>query len=201
MQAELELRKRWRNEQFRADHQSHLDALLVHKRLEGKIDLRGLVVGLDGGSSSLIHADFQNAVIDGLDLSQGAFSCGFRATAATNCCFAQTFFDTCRFKGARFSRCSFDSAQFDSPTFDDAQFVACSFEQTRFYGRGMMEYGGRRITFEDCVFKSALFENLQLRACRFRNCIFENVAFKRCILPGTRFEGREPEPSAFAGCQ
>jgi len=198
--SEDQFKRRWFSDQFRAENQTRLDSLFVRKSLQGKIDLRGLVVGLDGALPSLVHADLTGALVEGVDLSHSAFSCPFRAVRANNCTFAQCLFDTCWFKGAKFDHCTFDSASLESPILDDSQFQACSFERTRIFGKGSKEYGGRRVIFERCIFRSALFQNLQLRACRFNDCIFQDTIFKKSILAGTKFEGGEPERSAFVNC-
>jgi uncharacterized protein YjbI with pentapeptide repeats len=196
----IEYSKRWLNPQFLSDAQGILSAVFISRDAVHDIDLRGLVIGLDGAPESLPLADFQDVKLDRVDLSYGRFSCAFSRAQFRDTKFEHAFFDTCRYKGANFSTCCFTDAYISSPLLDNAIFTDCSFMGTKIKGRGINEYGGRRIMFERCKFADALLFNLQLRGCTFRHCTFTNTIFKGCLMTNLKFEGQAPVEAAFVSC-
>jgi len=198
---ELNISKRWYDPGFFRDAESLIDAVFSRKSAGAPVDLRGIIVGMDGALPRLLTADFQDLHGDGIDASGCKVSCSFSRARIGNSKFENSLFDTCRFKEAEFDHTSFDAAKFDSPTFDDAKFVQCSFVGAKITGRRLQEYGGRRFVFEGCDFRLAIFRNLQMRACVFRNCKFEGVAFSKCLMVGVRFEGEVPPDGSMVDCK
>lgn len=199
--AENDIYKRWGHPEFLQQVTSTLAAIFLEKSTNVPVDLRGVVVGLDGALPQLLHADFQNLQAAQIDASRCRVSCSFSRARIEKSRFDAAVFDTCRFKESAFDQTSFNAAKFDSPILDDAIFRGCSFQESRIVGRGLKEYGGRRIVFEKCNFQNACFCNVQLRACSFRECVWDNVVFENCILVGIKFEGTQPLDGSFVGCE
>ena len=197
---EQNILKRWSDAGFIAQVSPALEAVFSAKSTRGPVDLRGVVVGLDGALPRLLRADLQDLHAAELDASQSKFSCSFSRARIERSSFEKSRFDTCRFKETMFDATSFEGSKVDSPTLDDARFVGCLFAKSRLTGRGHREYGGRRAVFEKCDFRDVLFRNLSLRACTFRECVFEGTVFEKCILAGVKFEGTQPLPGCFIDC-
>lgn len=197
----LQAAQRWGDDAFLNEVRGALYAVFVDKRCEEAVDLRGIVVGLDGAIDPLINANLQDTVLAGPDLSYARLSCSLNGANVRETQFRKAMFDTCRFMGARFERCSFEGARLNSPTLDDAAFLDCTFDKGQIRGRGWNEYGGRRILFEGCTFRGTVFQNLQLRACKFRRCAFHNTTFKKCILAGVSFVESSPNAATFVECE
>lgn len=194
---DTELSKRWSGSKHLSDMAETLRAIFFVRTPVQDVDLRGIVIGLDGAPAMLSQADFQDVHLKHVDLSYGQFSCAFSRAFIEKGIFVHTEFDTCRLKEAHFDLCAFDEALLNSVTLDDAIFTECSFTRTRFKGRGLNEYGGRRVVFDRCDFTEAKLQNLQLRACTFRQCIFKGTLFKNCLMVGIKFEGQEPVRESF----
>jgi uncharacterized protein YjbI with pentapeptide repeats len=195
-----EYSKRWSDPKFLSRMGKVFTSIFVSRTPVEGADLRGLIVGLDGAPSALLAADFQDVNLENVDLSYSSLSCAFSRACIQESKFCKAVFDTCRLKGARFRSCVFVSARFDGPTLDDSVFLDCSFTQANLVGRGLNEYGGRRVVFERCDFKKSLLENLQLRACVFRDCSFETTTFRKCLMVGVKFEGTMPAENSFVSC-
>jgi len=195
-----ELQDRWRDAEFVASVRPTLDDVFVRKTASATVDLRGVVVGLDGALPGLVGADLQGVHLRGVDFSFARLSCSMVRGCFDGCLFHSAIFDTCRMTAARFVESWFDEATLDSPWMDDAVFHRCSFAGGRLSGRGMREFGGRRALFEDCDFTGAKLKNMAFRACRFINCRFEGAVFVRCMLVGVKFENGSPARGALSGC-
>jgi uncharacterized protein YjbI with pentapeptide repeats len=193
--------QRWRDPQFVAEIGPLVRALLLGRGLPANTDLRGIVVGLDGAWPELLHTGFAGANLAEIDASYGSFSCSFAQAKVTKCRFDEAVFDTCRFQKADFTECSFIQANLDSPSLDDAIFRQCRFEDARITGRRIKEYGGRRVSFINCIFKNAVIQNVQFRATTFQNCTFEVTQFRKCFMAGVKFQGGVPITEAFQNCE
>jgi fluoroquinolone resistance protein len=186
---QLELRERWKSEEFRGSVQPALDALFELRKYQGPVDLRGLSVG--ASPKHVLHqVNFVGTEISRVDFSSGSFSMSLSDAVLREVSFAEAEFDGCTFVKTQAVGCSFDGAVMMA-YLDDARFEACSFKETRIRSRGrrlILEFGGKRTVFERCVFQGAVFERVLLRAARFRNCVFERCEFTQCDLSGARFE-------------
>lgn len=194
-------KKRWTDAEFLRQIAPVLSAVFIGKLTSAAVDLRGVIVGLDGALPQLLQADFQDFRGTEIDLSECKTSCAFSRAQVTKSKFIGSLFDTCRFKDAEFELCSFDKARFESPSFDDTKFRQCSFVGARVAGRRMQEYGGRRAIFERCDFRQTVFRNLQLRACVFRDCRFDGAFFTKCLMVGLKFEGERPSDQSLTDCR
>jgi uncharacterized protein YjbI with pentapeptide repeats len=192
---------RWLDDVFVETTSPLLRDLVLNKQPSNGLDLRGLVVGLDGEISMLMHRDFQETVLRDSDLSFGKFSCPFSHCQWSGVRLESVKFDTCRFKGASFTKCDFLQSQIRSPVLDDCLFTDCIFDGVEFSGRGAREYGGKRINFVRCRFLNTSFRNLQLRAGRFMECDFSKTLFDDCILTGSSFCGSVPSIDEFKTCE
>ncbi len=191
--------ERWLNPNFLSKIEESLKSIFVLNEPNKDLDLRGLIVGLDGAPAALLSVGLVDSRLKNINFSQARFGCPFGGAHIEDSNFDNSFFDTCRFKSANFTSCSFSKARIDSPTFDDAVFLNCSFSDAKITSRGFNEYGGRRTVFERCNFDRAKLENLQLRACTFRECSFEQTIFKKCLMVGVKFEGQTPSDDCFVG--
>jgi len=195
-----ESQDRWRDAAFLASMQPTLSDVFLRKTASVGVDLRGIVVGLDGSLPELVGADLQTAHLRGVDFSFARLSCSMVRGSFDGCSFHGALFDTCRMASARFVESRFDGTTLDSPWLDDAVFHRCSFGSANVSGRGVQEFGAKRALFEDCDFTGATVKNLVFRACRFINCRFEGAAFLRSMLVGVKFERGSPPRGAFSGC-
>lgn len=192
-----ELSKRWSESKHLSEMTEMLKAIFLARTPVHDVDLRGIVIGMDGTPEILSKADFQDTRLRNADLSHGRYSCAFSRAFVEEGVFVQAVFDTCRLKEAHFVSCTFDEALLNSSTLNDAIFTECSFIRTKIKGRGSNEYGGKRAVFDRCDFTEALLQNLQFRACTFRQCIFDGAIFKKCLMVGVKFEGEEPAQESF----
>lgn len=199
--AQREVVRRWLDSDFLRQIEPALSMVFVNKTVAEPLDVRGITIGLDGAPPNFVNADFQDLVATNLDASSCRVSCAFNRARISNSRFESGEFDTCRFKSAHFDLTVFDAAKLDSPVLDDAAFTRCSFVGTRIQGRRIQEFGGRRVTFDQCDFRDAVFRNLQLRACTFKNCGFEGVRFEKCLIVGVKFEGGRPADNSFIACE
>jgi uncharacterized protein YjbI with pentapeptide repeats len=197
----MSIEERWSDPAFLSQMGETLNSLFQLKKPPQNLDLRGIIVNLDGAPPSLCYVGFADLALEKADASGGRFSCPFANARISETSFNRTFFDTCWLQKAQFRRCTFDQACLDSCMFNDALFTDCSFVDAKVKGRGFNEYGGRRAVFERCNFTGTLFQNLQLRACSFRDCVFEKAIFKKCIAVGLKFEGSSPAETSFVSCQ
>ncbi len=195
-----EVTKRWNDVSFVADAKAALERVLVAKQAATAVDLRGIKIGLDGVPIGFEVADFLDATLIGSDASFAQFSCSFARANLQNSIFVQAVFDTCDFKNTRLSECDFSESRINSPTLDDAIFSSCKFVNARISGRGLNEYGGRRVTFSGCDFTDAVIQNLQLRAVTFEDCTFDRAVFKKCYLAGVKVNGTPIGKESFEGC-
>lgn len=192
---------RWSSGDYFRSVEAVLTSIRTSRAYSGAVDLRGLIVGLDGQIPEVDLLDFQNVRLQGVDLSSAQFSCSFTQAEAIECRFEGATFDTCRMKAARFRTSSFRSATLLAPVLDDAVFDTCCLSMSVFRGRGGKAYGGRRVEFLGCDFRGARFLGVELRACRFIGCSFEGTRFQRCVLAGTKFEGARPVDDQFEECE
>ena len=128
--------RRWSDPSFLSGMHDLLNSVLVLRKPAQNLDLRGLILGLDGAPGALLNADLQDADLKNADLSQSRLSCAFSRASMQETRFEETLFDTCRLKSATFRSCSFDRARLDSPTLDDAVFVECSFNPNKTHRQG-----------------------------------------------------------------
>src|SRR5712691_7602312 len=98
---------RWSDPNFLSATENSLRSLFVMRKAVQNLDLRGVVVGLDGALAPLLNADFQDTNLQNVDLSHGKFSCAFSRASFQQSGFQESLFDTCRFKSARFHTCLF----------------------------------------------------------------------------------------------
>ncbi len=192
---------RWLDNFFVENNGPHLRELLINKQPSNGLDLRGLVIGLDGEIPILKHCDFQETLLRDSDLSFGKFSCSFSRCQWNGVRLESARFDTCRFKDASSTKCEFLNSQIRSPVLDDGLFTDCTFDGVEFSGRGFNQYGGKRINFVRCRFSNTNFSNLQLRASRFLECEFTKTLFADCILTGSSFCGSFPSFDEFKACE
>jgi uncharacterized protein YjbI with pentapeptide repeats len=191
---------RWLDDAFIESNSPLLRELVLNKQSSNGLDLRGLVVGLDGQIEMLKDCDFQETLLRDSDLSFGNFSCPFSRCQWIGIKLESVKFDTCRFKDASFKKREFLETYFRSPVLDDCLFTDCAFEGVEFSGRGFNEYGGKRVSFVGCRFSNTSFSNLQLRASRFMESGFTKTAFSRCVLTGSSFFGDVPSIDEFKAC-
>jgi uncharacterized protein YjbI with pentapeptide repeats len=191
---------RWQDSVFFASARACIEQFVVDKRPSTGLDLRGLVLGLDGEMELLRHRDFQDTSLEDSDISFGKFSCAFSRCRWSTVKLDSVKLDTCRFKDGSFEKCEFIKARMDSPVLDDCSFTDCVFEGTTIAGRGFNEYGGKRITFVRCRFVRTILKNLQIRASRFIDCEFTESSFSKCLLFGTGFSGSVPLIDSFVEC-
>ena len=197
---ESNLIERWADPGFLQQIAPVLSIVFVEKTTSAAVDFRGVIIGLDGAPSQLLHADFLHFRGNEIDLSHCKASCAFNHAQFSKSKFIASMLDTCRFKDSHFDSCSFDQANFKSPTLDDSRFRDCSFVGAKITGREMQGYGGRRAIFERCDFRQAVFRNLQLRACAFRKCRFDSASFVKCIMAGVKFDGERPLDERLIDC-
>lgn len=186
-----ESRERWETEIFRTDVQPWLDGLFGQRRCEGPVDLRGMSVGAGSPVPELRSVNFAGCELSRVDLSDGVFSASFAGAVLREVSFARAELQGCNFGKARVHGCGFEGAALVA-TFDDALFEGCGFEGASIGSRGrrlVLEFGGRRATFERCTFRGCRIQGVMLRASRFRECIFDTCELERCDLRGVRFEG------------
>jgi uncharacterized protein YjbI with pentapeptide repeats len=191
--------KRWSDPQFASGMEDVFRSMFVLRNPARDLDLRGLVVGLDGALPSV--TGLSGLRLENVDLSEARLSCSLSKAHIQGTKLARAYFDTCYFKGAKFVSCDFGMVRFDSPTLDDATFLDCSFREAKMTGRGSREYGGRRFVFERCDFNGAVLRNVQLRAGVFRECSFHGTVFKKGLLVAVKFEGGAPAEESFVGCE
>lgn len=192
---------RWQDLGFVANASTCLEQLMVNKLPSSGLDLRGVVVGLQGQVQQVRDHDFYETLLKDSDLSFGKFSCSFSQCRWTSVMLEGGEFDTCDFRASNFENCSLVKARIDSPTFDDCIFTECVFDDAIISGRGFNEYGGRRVLFVRCRFTRTTFKNLQFRACRFIDCEYSESSFRRCLLAGTQFNGAAPSSNSFVECE
>lgn len=192
---------RWQDSDFTANARAYLNRLILEKQPCAGLDLRGLVVGLDGELELLKHHDFQDTSLRDSDLSFGKPSCAFSRCRWASVKLESVTFDTCRFKDCNFEKCEIIKTRIDSPVLDDCSFTDCVFDDTTITGRGFNEYGGKRVAFVRCRFASTCFKNLQIRASRFVDCEFIDSSFSKCLLSGTSFSGPASSVASFAECE
>ncbi|MGV3605358.1 MAG: pentapeptide repeat-containing protein [Planctomycetaceae bacterium] len=192
---------RWQDSDFLANAKTYLNRLFLDKQPCAGLDLRGLVVGLDGEMELLKHHDFQDTSLRDSDVSFGRFSCAFSRCRWTSIKLDGVEFDACRFKDGNFEKCTMVKTRIDSPLLDDCSFTDCVFNGTTIAGRGFNEYGGKRVAFVRCRFANTCFNNLQIRAGRFVDCEFVESIFSKCLLSGTSFSGPASSVASFAECE
>jgi uncharacterized protein YjbI with pentapeptide repeats len=196
-----QLASRWQDVAFIANAKAYLNQLIVDRLPSRGLDLRGLVLGLDGEMELLKHRDFQDTLLEDSNVSFGKFSCAFSRCRWSSVMLESVKFDTCRFKDCSFEKCEIVKTRMDSPVLDDCSFIDSVFDGTTIAGRGFNEYGGKRITFVRCRFASTIFKNLQIRASRFIDCEFSESSFSKCLLSGTSFSGSVPLVDSFVECE
>jgi len=195
------LKNRWKHSSFILEVKDSINKIFFLKESDQPVDLRGIVVGLDGAIPELLNADFRTAKLSGQVFGYSKFSCSFNHGHFSSVDFSLSYFDTCDFIKSIFLECSFAQSKISSPTLDDAIFQNCTFHSAKISGRGFTEYGGRRTTFKNCVFNNCTFKNLEIRGCKFIDCNFDGVLFDTCIITGTSFLGSTAPPSAFSRCE
>lgn len=196
-----QLTVRWQDNVFLATARAYIDQFVLDKKPSTGLDLRGLVLGLDGEMELLKNRDFQDTSLDDSDVSFGKFSCAFSRCLWTSVKLENVKFDACRFKDCNFKKCEIVRTRMDSPVLDDCSFTDCVFDGATIAGRGFNEYGGKRITFVRCRFSGTSFKNLQIRASRFIDCEFAESTFSKCLLSGTSFSGSMPLANSFVECE
>ncbi len=194
-------RNRWSEAIFVKGKSKELHALFDGPGCTGPHDMQGIVVGMTGSLETLMYTGlFQKAVSD-IDFSFAKFSCSFSKSQFEKVNFFDCSFDTCDMIKSCFSQCSFEKAVLCAPRFDDSEIIDCSFAGCRLRGRGIKEYGGRRVIFKNCNFSDAEFKGLEFRAATFSNCNFKGCVFRKCLLIGAKFEGTALEPDQLIGCK
>src|SRR5687767_15791313 len=136
----MSIEARWLDPAFLSQMSETLDSLFLLKKPPQNLDLRGMIVNLDGAPPSLTYVGFAELTLEKADASSGRFSCPFANSRISETKFIQAFFDTCRLQNAQFRGCAFDKACLDSCTFNDASFSDCSFVEAKLKGRGINEY-------------------------------------------------------------
>lgn len=195
-----ELTNRWNSDEFLRKNHTELSALLLQKSRAVDLDIRGLILGLDGQPEVFKNGDLIEAKAIGLNADYCAFAVNFSGSDISKSTFRHAKFDTCRMIRCKFNDVAFDSARLNSPTLDDAEIRGCSFVKTKIHGRRIQSYGGRRIIFEDCDFSECVFKNLKFIATRFKNCKFDGAIFEICSLAGVKFEECGVDSDHFQSC-
>lgn len=147
--------------------------------VEGRADLRGLVV----------TAAVKASHLDSLDLAHSALA-GFGQ-------FSQADFANCRFDGATLETNL--GKHFESCSFIGARLVGAvlrgSFENCTFVGANLSGSRGRELVFRACDFSRANLKKAHLLHCRWENCCFDHTQFHGGSLWKSTFFGQEPQSS------
>lgn len=198
-----ELRERWAGDGFVFASQSALESVFNTKNCHEAIDLRGVVVGLDGPINWLAWADLQDAHLKNVDFSFAKFSCSFIRGQFERVHFTGSEFDTCRLAKAHFVEVDFTRSLLLAPWLEDAVFIACRFDGARLRGRGKLfpNSSGSRIKFERCDFRGCIFEWISMAGIDFVDCKLETARFKECHVFNWRFKGNLPTQEQFHNCQ
>jgi len=195
-----ELETRWSDPEYLAGIEEQLTAIFENRSLEYSVDLRGMIVGLDGALKRLEFTSFEHSKISLVDFGNSRVACSFRHAEFKDVSFAESLFDTCNMISANFSRCNFRFAKIYAPILNDAVFDNCVFSEALLKGRGLKEYGGRRTVFQSCNFRDARLKSLEFRASRFVDCQLDGAVFEKCDLRGVKFEGSSIDSSQLIGC-
>jgi uncharacterized protein YjbI with pentapeptide repeats len=182
------IKEKWKNIEFLQSIGEHIASLSYgNKACLENIDLSGIAISIN--SSLIKNPSLYKSNLRNVNLSYSIIDADAQ----------ESKWDFVDFSKAKLSRCRADKSEIKNCNFqcstliiraDDVIFDNCDFTKAKFgIGTYGYEYGGRRTTFYNCNFTSAIFKNVEFRASKFFHCNFNGTRFIKCDLRGMKVEG------------